>query len=532
MFSARERILPPYTQRVNDLRHLASKTLGIAALIGFAMFMGFWLAIFGQLAVQPFVSMLGVLLLIVFWMMPNTDVDFRPSITWYMCAYMAGMLIWPGYLALNVEGLPWITPARLMFALMALMFLLQMSQSSASRREFAAVVGTSKPAFAFYALFVVIQLLTIGLSSKMDKSAVGAISFIVLWNLPMLVAMWVLTEAQAISRLYRLILWCMAILFVVCLIEYHMQKPFWAEHVPSFLRVDHKLIDIILNSARRDDGRYRLRGIYPAALYFGQMVVLLVPFAVHAAFTAREKVKPWAWALLALTMFVAWGTNTRTAFSGMILGIVMYVGVFALRRYIKPAHGSDLVGPLALLAAPAFILFMGAGIAASRTLRMWTIGGEQHAGSDIVRDAQWTRAINALMQNPLGYGAGRAPELAGKPTKSGTWIIDSYWINLLLDYGVLGFLAFMLFFCAIAWYAFRDSLEHDDEATQICGMFAQSILLFLLTMYSLSFEGNFFFPLMLAGAIAANRYRLAQQAKSEAALRAETARDLRGRALA
>ncbi|WP_199555328.1 O-antigen ligase family protein [Sandaracinobacteroides hominis] len=529
MSKARERILPPYTRQVNDWKHLALKTLGVAALIMFAMFMGFWLAVFGQLVVQGFVAVLGVLLLVLLWMAPDGNVDFRRSIGWYFMAYLASMLLWPGYLALNVQGLPWITPSRLMFALMVLMFLMQFSQSAESRRELAGVVSTSKLLFGLYALFIILQLLTVGLSRKMPDSAISAINFIVLWNLPMLVGLWVLMDDAMIKRLYRLVLWCMAILFVVCLIEYHLEQPFWANHIPRFLKVDPNLIEKILYSARRDDGRYRLRGIYPVALYFGQLVVLLTPFAMHAAFTAKDRVKPWAWALLVLTIFIAWATNTRTAFTGMILGVVMYVAVFALRRYLKPTHGSDVIGPAAMLAAPTFILIMGVLIASSRRMRMWTVGGQQHAGSDDVRQMQWTRAINSLTSNPLGNGAGRAAEIAGKPTADGTWIIDSYWINLLLDYGVVGFLCFIAFFGMFAFHGIRDSLRHDDESSQLCSVFAQSIILFLLTMYSLSFEGNFYFPMILAAGIAANRYRLAQLEKQAAPA---GAMDLKGRALA
>ncbi len=512
MASARDRILPPYTRRVDDWKHRAVKFLGVSTLILFAMFLGFWLAIFGEMLIQSYAVILGVLMLLLFWMAPDSDVDFSPSLCWYFTAYLACTMAWPGYVALNVPSLPWISPARVMFALLVLTFLLQVSQSKETRKVIGEVIGVNKAAFLIYGVFIVTQLITIPISSNPTGALNNVLTFIVMWNGPALIGLWIFTKKGMVERVYRTIIIAMVVVFLFCVAEYYKEHPIWAPYIPAFLRVDSKILETLLFSARRDDGRYRLRGMFPAALYFGQFVAIMTPFVMHAVFTAKPKWKPYAYALLVLLMFMAWGTNTRTAFSGTLLGIMMYVAFFALRRYLKPAHGADPVGPAALMAGPAFILVLAGLIMSSNTLQAWTIGGPQHAASNNVRDAQWDRAKAALMKNPIGHGAGRAPQLAGKPTKKGTWIIDSYWINLLLDYGILGFATFMGFFLLQAYRAFIDALVFDDRDTQICSVFAMSILLFQLTTYTLSFSGNFYFPMILAAGIAANRWRLSKEA--------------------
>lgn len=534
MASERDRILPPYTRRVSDFRHFAVKATSVTLLLGFAMFLGFWLAVFGTLAVQPYIGILGLVLLLVFWMAPDSRVDYRQTITKQFMLWLGFSLAWPSYIALNAPGLPWITPSRIVFALLTFTFLLQLSQSKDTRDEIAKVIGHSKPAFLLYLVFIFTQLATVALARAPAESLSSTVMFIVLLNIPMLIALYVLTDPLAIKRVFRVVLICAVIMFLLSLGEYRMEQPIWARYIPSFLRVDPTIIETLVNSGRRPgDDRYRLRGMFAVALYYGQLVVILTPFVVHAVFKAKgPRNQALAAALLVLLIFISWGTNTRTAFSGMFLAIVLYVAIFALRRYLKPAHGSDVIGPAAMLAAPTFIVIMGVLIASSRRMRMWTVGGQQHAGSNDVRDMQWDRAIAALMQNPLGHGAGNAARIAGKPTSDGVWIIDSYWINLLLDYGVLGFLAFLGFFLLLAYHGIMDALRHDDDASQLCGVFGMSIIMFILTMYSLSYEGNFILPMLMAAGIAANRYRLSRIEAADRKVKAESALDLRSRALA
>jgi O-antigen ligase len=135
------------------------------------------------------------------------------------------------------------------------------------------------------------------------------------------------------------------------------------------------------------------------------------------------------------------------------------------------------------------------------------LGGAQHAGSDVARSTQWTRAIEAVLKNPIGYGGGNSPKIAGKPL-NGTWVVDSVWINFLVDFGAIGALGFAAFAVWIMVYGVRIYLRNVDESADLCGPAAVAIGSCVMTAYVVSFVGNFVLLLVMVAAIAATRSRL------------------------
>src|SRR3546814_13347584 len=59
------------------------------------------------------------------------------------------------------------------------------------------------------------------------------------------------------------------------------------------------------------------------------------------------------------------------------------------------------------------------------------------------------------MENPLGYGIGRGSVTLGCTNPEGVETIDTYYLLILLEYGVLGFLIFYDLFLTGIWTAGR-----------------------------------------------------------------------------
>jgi uncharacterized membrane protein len=511
MISQRHRILPPYTRRTNDLRHLAVKATGITLLLVFAMVMGFWLAVFGTFVVQFFAGVIGILLLVALWMAIDTEVDYRKQITSLFLVFVAALALWPSYLAVDIPGLPWLTPTRVVLALTAVMMLLQIAQSSRARAEMAGVLLAIKTPLIFFAVFWFFSFATFFLAVKPGSAFSNSVENLLLWNMPFFIAAWVLIDEKVGERLINLLMICLSVIFFFTVLEYIKREPIWFDYIPSFLKIDGPLFDMLMQEQMRvGEDRYRARGNFSVHLFFAQFVLMLLPFMVHAGLSKEGRKRIAAWALVVFTLVICWMTNTRTALLGYLIVFSGSVGLFALRRFLKPTNKSDLLAPSIMMAVPLGCIALIGAIVASPRLQSMLLGGAQHKGSDNVRDNQWERAISALSQNPIGHGGGSSGPLAGRPA-GGTWIVDSTWINFLLDYGVLGTLGFAVFAVLIIVYGVRIYLRDIDESANLAGPAAVGIGSFLMTMYTISFYGNFQMLLMLAAVVAAARYRLQQR---------------------
>jgi hypothetical protein len=519
MSTPRARILPPYMRRVDDWRHFGFRSAAVAGVLLYAMFMGFWIAIFGTIVLQPFIAVLGILFLVALWMIEDSRVNYRTWMTGIFLFFIGAVAIWPAYLAVDIPGLPWITPPRLTLAIMMFGLLLQMSQSSLARAEVVDVAKAAKPALIFYAIFWCFALGTAAVASSPMKSFTYSLNFIILWNMSFIAALWLFIDEEVMPKAVRLLMYSIAFIFVLTVFEYIQRRPIWFDHIPAFLQIDGALFGTLMQEqARLGDDRYRARGNFGVHLYFAQFVLMLVPFMVHASFVEKGKRQVAALALLLFALVICWMTNTRTAMTGYIVVVAGSVGLYALRRFLNPTSKADMVAPSLFMAAPAGIVVMGVLIALSPRLQSMTLGGAQHAGSDVVRDNQWRKAIEAITNNPLGHGGESSGPIAGRPGADGIWIVDSTWINFLVDFGVVGTAAFAIFAGLAMFYGVQLYLQRIDESTDLSGPAAVSVGSFLMTMYTISYVGSFPFFLLMIAAIFAARYRAIRDGRLQASL--------------
>src|SRR3546814_3003931 len=79
---------------------------------------------------------------------------------------------------------------------------------------------------------------------------------------------------------------------------------------------------------------------------------------------------------------------------------------------------------------------------ASRRLYVMLIGGGQHQASNDARTSMYQDGIPLMLSNPWGFGANQGAAALNYRLPSGMLTIDSYYLSIGLDYGVLGLIAF------------------------------------------------------------------------------------------
>jgi O-antigen ligase len=96
--------------------------------------------------------------------------------------------------------------------------------------------------------------------------------------------------------------------------------------------------------------------------------------------------------------------------------------------------------------------------------------------------------LDILASNPLGYGIGMGAETLGFRNLAGALTIDTYYILIALEYGVIGFLIYYGMFLIATWKAgmstFRQPAESREELLLIPLAIAISNFIVIKSIFS------------------------------------------------
>ena len=497
--SPRERILEPYTRRVNDLSHKLRKVLAVSAMLFLAVIVGFLVAVlpieFVAIPLLPIVA----LLFLVLWMAPDIDPALDRPVRILFVTYFALALTWPHYIAFVMPGVGFITPPRLTLLLLVPVSIYFFSTSSRARSLVATGLNSSPLAkWAFIGFMIVQSSLTIVSATFSSFWIIHLIN----WYLLFLVSVLVFSYEGVVKPLQVVIASGMAVVGFTTYWEYLEQVKFWMDYVPLWLRGDPELWNKIYEvGSRAGTDRYRGSGILLTPVTVGEYVALTAPFTVLMLSRARSWWKIGLGILLVLvTALAAHGSGARTAFAGLIAGLSVYAVLWTVRRYLRSGRDRDLVGPAAIWAYPVLVALTVYSVLFVGRVRRLVLGGGEHQASNDGRAEQWDRALRLVEKNPFGYGTNRAGTLIDfRAPGRETVTVDGYYMNLLVDYGVIGCLLFILFFLGCAWAAAKTYIRAETPEEDTGAAFASALIAFLVVKMVLSQGENHYLAFALAG---------------------------------
>ncbi|WP_310476409.1 hypothetical protein [Sandarakinorhabdus sp.] len=517
------RILPQY----NSLHHRTWWKFASIAFVALALFLtmytGFLVAIGGTLAFKfvgfPILVMAGLSL----WLLPDVDKADNAPFYKLLAAYMFLMVAWPSYVAIAIPGLPWVTPARIVLGVLLIAMLTHFPQIAEARQKVVGLLSYDPLAFKLYGLFLLMQVVVLPLS----PSPVDVFSYEIMQGVldssAMVAAAWCFADVKKIPRVMRLVVLGSILCMLITVLENFLQRPPWFGYIPSFLRIDPVLYETYVSTqARVGDGRYRIRATFGIVLYFAQYLGLFLPLLLFEMSKSSGWKRLLALALIPLILQTVWFTNARTATIALLFSIFSFAGLLLVRQLFFRPRGDGLKPGIMVALVLVGVAMLGGAIASSHRLQMYTIGGSQHAGSNAVRDAQWDGAWRAVARNPIGVGLGTPLPDVGRSNGKGVVIVDSYWINLLVGLGPLGFIGFIGCLARIAWLGCMTFLRAKDDLEEWGGALAISLMNFIISAYVISYADNNYLVFTLAVAILAlHRHqtkRLAAEPKADRAL--------------
>jgi hypothetical protein len=277
--------------------------------------------------------------------------------------------------------------------------------------------------------------------------------------------------------------------------------------------VEQGILDTVLGAERRTgEDQNRVKATFFISLTFAEFIAIVLPFALHFLVTAENMYKrAIAAALIILLVTGAFLSGARSGLIGTIAGVALFILIWSIRRYRTHASRRDMIAPAVLWMYPAGAFGLMFAVLFFGRVRSKVLGATQHEASTNVRFEMWEMALPHVIRNPIGHGPFVGGEVVGYTLPSGMITLDSYGINLIVEYGPLGLLLFFLFFAWAVWLGLKTYFNTEEgaatEEEELAGPAAVAIVAFLIIRLVLSQTEIMHFSYALAGMVVALHWR-------------------------
>lgn len=497
--------LPQYAKdpRSKDRRRIRGRVMG--TVIAFCFVYGFMFAVLAPYLILPFAVPLVFLGGLVVWALPEMRAAPTRTLEWLFFVYFGALVLWPNYLAIAVPGLPWITVIRLTGFPLVIIFMLCISISDNFRQTISRSLAASPLQWRLLAFFCMIQLISIVFSKQIGSSIQKFIVDQINWTAIFFISTYIFSRPKKVEQ-WVYSLWAFGlILGVIGVIEARLGRLPWAGYIPSFLKIqDEGVQRIMTGAARAARGDHRVQTTYGTPLGLAEYIALIMPFVVNFAFGSYKIGTRVAATLSVPFLFViVLLSQCRLGVVGCLLTMLVFILAFSLRLWRR--NKQSIFGPAISLAYPVlFVAAMGMVFAVGRLHKMVLGGGaEQFSTQD--RLTQWHMGMPMILQHPWGYGIGMGAEALGFLAPNGTLTIDSYYLDIALEFGIVGFIVFFAMIGYSAYLGGRTVLEpeHNDKEQAFLVPLAISLINFFIIKSVFSQEDNNPLIFMMMGAITA-----------------------------
>ena len=480
--------MKPYERR-RDPGPLARFLIG-ALLVFVAMLYGFMAAILPpQMMSYPATPIL-IMIALILWLLPDIGGIYYDRLQQLMIAYMGINIAWPSYVALNLPGLPWVSLTRLVLFMVLALFVWNFSTSREMRDKIRDSVSETPIAIRVFWAYWATTTLSLVFASPVGPAISKYINNQIYWTMVLFVTALLATRPGFVGKFVRTLLVSTAIVIVYSLYEFRIQRVPWLDYLPGFLKIDPDLLEILSDSqSRAGTDIYRVRGPFAASLFFSEFLTMAFPFFLYFTMKAKRALPFIALAAASFgCLVVMYLTNARSAILGALVALVLYPFFYAIRR--RSQHDRSILGASLLMAYPLITGLAAAVVVLWPRAHVMVLGGGQHQASSDARNEQWRMGIPKMLSHPLGYGVGRGNEALGYLNLAGKGTVDTYYLTVMLDSGIIALPLFMLTFLIPAWLAFKYYRDAKSPEQEILAPLSIGLVNFVIVKSVLTSEAN------------------------------------------
>ena len=262
-------------------RHL--RIIVSLAFVAIAVPYGFFYAITTPWLLVEAMIPIAILMALVLWALPEARTAPEKALERLTFAVFIALGLWPTYIAVDLPGLPWITPLRLFATPLVLVLLMSISTTPAFRTRLRERLNAAPVVWGLIAVLAVAELMSIPFSKHIGDTISKYIIYSVNEIGIFFVSCYVFSRPGRIEVWAKLFWACAMVITAVALFEYaHEQVP-WAGELPGFLSVDPLVAKILAGVTRSTTEQYRAQSIFSTPLHLSEYLAYALPFILHIA---------------------------------------------------------------------------------------------------------------------------------------------------------------------------------------------------------------------------------------------------------
>jgi hypothetical protein len=479
---------------------------------------GFYFSVMAPARIMPFTVPLALLGGLVVWALPAGSYAPTRALEPIYFAFFAALIVWPNYLAVALPGLPWMTMLRLTVVPLILVFLVCLSVSPTFRTKLADVMSGEPYLWRMFVILVAIQTATLAMSNNLPKSINLYIIAQMNWTMIFLVGVVVFTRRGFTQHWATMLIVMLTGLCFLGLWENQLKHVPWAGHIPTIFKIeDEAVLRVLAGGMRSATKIYRVQATATTPLGLAEILGLATPFALHFMLDRYNLALRILGAFyIPLSVHLILLTDSRLGLIATLGSLMVYLLIWAFIQWRQ--RKTSLIGPTVVLTYPLIAIATLAATLFVGRLRNEIWGDGSQNASNESRRIQWDMAIPKILKNPIGHGTGKGGDTLGFANAAGVGTIDSYYITIFLELGVLGFIVYYGIMLRGAWVAANVAIRSPlERELRLLIPFSVALVNYVIVKSVLSQDANHPLVFMMLGAVVALTYRARQQEAAQAA---------------
>src|SRR5258708_5328584 len=352
----------------------------------------------------PLLAIPGVVIALVVVLIPLTFPEMRrvpvQATRNMFFAFVVAEMTLPIYVGVSGPGLPLISVVRMVFAGMAVPFVICIAGSAEVRQKIKAAVATEKAiCYAVIALFIAFAL-SVPLSLTPLSSARSLVNLLISWLLPFFAAIFVLDDERRQTIFTRIIIICTMFTVALACVEFLKEERLFLRLVPASVLERDPIFAASLALSLSRTGAYRASAHLTHPILFAEFCALVMPIdlymTMHAG-NARDRVLgAFGIPTAILGVFLA---NSRGGGVALIAGVSVFAILFSLKAVYLKRGG--MVGPVLVVLVPIALSIVPAAMLASHKVTTKILGGAETQSSTDDRILQWNMGWPSILRRPI-----------------------------------------------------------------------------------------------------------------------------------
>lgn len=387
------------------------------------------------------------LIIAVLYLLPKVESYPENFLRTLILVYFPLTIVWPYFIGINI-GFMDLHPSRVLLLFIVLLWMYYFISSPNFREQLLQYKYVSSVFFIALWVFLFTHVSGIGFSNYPIGSINGVFKVLTEIFVPTFLFLILVNTREMVEKFINVFIVLGVLVMIVGVWESFVKAPFWGTYFSHMI-----LADLSTEIGIWRNGVYRVTSIFRHPLVMVQFQIIVISMMAYRTLSVSNfYVKLLLLMAMLGTVYVMFASDSRSIVPALFLMSAILLSAFIYK--VIQTNKSGFIGWLFTALFP--IIAIGGTVAFYASRQMFMGSSDIATLSTEARYDMWGLAWQRILDNPLagffGYGLQTSTEVVNW---RGGVSLDSYFINVLIEQGVNGFVLFLLIYIYTVWLAVK-----------------------------------------------------------------------------